>query len=192
MGANSAHVSVVDGASAGSPEFEDHGDSRQRGGAPASIDGVDDGFVVVYEAHYPRLVRALELSGANRATAEDVAQEAFARTLWHWNRVRRGTNPSGYVYRIAFRLLRRDRNRNQTFTDQAPSPDIAIEVALWLEIERAIQAMPLAQRRCAVLCLVIGASTRDAARALGIAESTVRKQIERARSDLGHVLDAPV
>jgi DNA-directed RNA polymerase specialized sigma24 family protein len=63
-------------------------------------------FVTVYESHYPRLVRALEIGGLDRASAEDVAQEAFARTLVHWRRVRLGTNPPGYVYRTAFRLSR--------------------------------------------------------------------------------------
>jgi DNA-directed RNA polymerase specialized sigma24 family protein len=53
-----------------------------------------------------------------------------------------------------------------------------------------IQAMPPAQRRCAVLCLVVGASTKEAARSLGIAESTVRKQIERARQDLREELSS--
>src|SRR5438105_3769771 len=71
----------------------------------------DDGgdFVEVYRAHYGRLVRALELAGAGRATAEDLAQEAFARTYRHWRRVREGLNPSGYPYRVAFRLAARDR-----------------------------------------------------------------------------------
>ncbi|MCA1692656.1 MAG: hypothetical protein LC733_10840 [Actinobacteria bacterium] len=47
------------------------------------------------------------LTGARRDDAEDVAQEAFARTLSRWRRVRTGSNPPGYVYRVAFRLLRR-------------------------------------------------------------------------------------
>src|SRR5205823_3740447 len=51
---------------------------------------------------------ALRVAGTiDRAAAEDIAQEAFARTLGHWRRVRQGTNPAGYVYRVAFRLLRR-------------------------------------------------------------------------------------
>jgi DNA-directed RNA polymerase specialized sigma24 family protein len=54
---------------------------------------VADDFVTVYEAHYPRLVRALQIGGLDRPSAEDVAQEAFARTLGHWRRVRLGTNP---------------------------------------------------------------------------------------------------
>lgn len=184
MGANSAHLSVVDAASpTNGVAPEGHG-----GAAFPDVDDVDGDFVAVYKAHYPRLVRALELSGTNRASAEDLAQEAFARTLWHWHRVKRGTNPAGYVYRVAFRLLRRDRNRPASVADEPSSPDFTDEVALSLQIERVIQAMPPAQRRCAVLCLVIGESTRDAARSLGIAESTVRKQIERARADLRRVL----
>jgi RNA polymerase sigma-70 factor (ECF subfamily) len=68
-------------------------------------------FVDCYQTHYRRLVRALRLSGADHATAEDVAQEAFSRALVHWRRVRRGSNPPGYVYRTAFRLLQRAQRR---------------------------------------------------------------------------------
>ncbi|MHB1986937.1 MAG: hypothetical protein ACYCSF_02970 [Acidimicrobiales bacterium] len=40
-----------------------------------------DDFAVVFGAHYSRVVRALELGGLDHPSAEDVAQEAFARTL---------------------------------------------------------------------------------------------------------------
>jgi RNA polymerase sigma factor (sigma-70 family) len=62
------------------------------------------------------LVRALELAGAPRPAAEDVAQEAFARMLTHWRRVRTGSNPAGYAYRTAFRLLSRSRRSRQVPT----------------------------------------------------------------------------
>jgi RNA polymerase sigma factor (sigma-70 family) len=185
MAANSAHLSVVDVAPLADDESEPSGEAA----AGRSFD-VDRDFVGLYETHYPRLVRALELSGASRANAEDVAQEALARTLSHWPRVKRGTNPAGYAYRVAFRLLRRVRPENPTVIADPMVPDFADEVAMSLQIERAIQQMPPAQRRCAVLCLVVGESTKDAARALRIAESTVRKQIERAREDLRKVLGA--
>ena len=55
-------------------------------------------FVECYRTHYPRLVRALRLSGADGPTAEDLAQEAFGRALARWRRVSRGPNPPGYVY----------------------------------------------------------------------------------------------
>ena len=190
MGPNRAHLSVVDAPATTDSE----GPGSPDGDAPRSAlardtGGVDDDFVALYTSQYPRLVRALLLGGADRATAEDTAQEAFARTLGHWRRVRLGRNPTGYVYRVAFRLLRRVRRGNLPLEGEVPSPDIATEATLTVGIERALQAMPAARRRCAVLCLVIGVTTKDAARTLRIAESTVRKQIELARRDLRQFLD---
>jgi RNA polymerase sigma-70 factor, ECF subfamily len=176
MAAEPARLSVV--GSASSAGSENSGDISD------GVEGLDGDFVAIYKTQYPRLVRALELGGTNRTAAEDIAQEAFARTLSHWQRVRNGSNPAGYVYRVAFRLTRRRRGRELASIEDAVSEDFANESNLSLEIERAIQSMPAAQRRCAVLCLIAGIPTRDAARALGIAESTVRKQIERARGDL--------
>ena len=55
---------------------------------------VADDFVTIYEVHYPRLVRALQIGGLDQTSAEDVAQEAFARTLGHWRRVRPWNQPA--------------------------------------------------------------------------------------------------
>jgi RNA polymerase sigma factor (sigma-70 family) len=160
-----------------------------------------DEFVSLYELHYARLVRSLEIAGLRRPVAEDVAQEAFARTLGHWRRVRRGTNPPGYVYRVAFRLARR-KDRELSLDDGEPPArstmmghsvddrDPVAVVTLRSAALTVIEAMPSARRSCAVLCLVVELSTKDAAKALGIAESTVRKQVERARADLREALEA--
>ena len=97
-------------------------------------------FVTVYEAHYPRLVRALEIGGLDRPTAEDVAQEAFARTLGHWRRVRLGTNPPGYVYRTAFRLSRSHwKHEYPLETEQASRRDTAAEAVSNLGLEAALE-----------------------------------------------------
>jgi DNA-directed RNA polymerase specialized sigma24 family protein len=48
----------------------------------------------------------------------------------------------------------------------------------------AIAAMPPRRRACAVMCLMSGLSTKEAAHSLGIAEGTVRKQLELARASL--------
>jgi len=42
-----------------------------------------------------------------------------------------------------------------------------------------------------MLCFVVGLSTKDAARSLGIAEGTVRKQLGLARDDLKHLVEEP-
>jgi len=142
-------------------------------------------FVEVYETHYPRLVRALQIGGLDRASAEDVAQEAFARTLGHWRRVRLGSNPPGYVYRVGFRLARRTFRREDSLVDDPPQGgDLAGQVTTRATIEAVLAGMPPRRRSCAVLCLMSGVSTKDASRALGIAEGTVRKQLELARASL--------
>ncbi len=142
-------------------------------------------FVAMFESHYRRVVRALELGGLDHASAEDAAQEAFARTLGHWRRVRGGSNPPGYVFRTAFRLARRRLATRELPLDEVPLPaNDAGGIELRLDVEAELAAMPARRRACAVLCLVVGLSTAEAASALGIAEGTVRKQLEHARRAL--------
>jgi RNA polymerase sigma factor (sigma-70 family) len=134
-------------------------------------------------------VRTLELGGAQRALAEDIAQEAFARTFGHWRRVRHGTNPPGYVYRTAFRLLRRRLPDFELSGDERASPDIAGEAITNVSVKATLDAMPARRRACALLCFVVGLTPAEAGEALGIEASTVRKQLEHARRDLELRLD---
>ncbi|MGI8493229.1 MAG: sigma factor-like helix-turn-helix DNA-binding protein [Acidimicrobiales bacterium] len=161
---------------------------------PAPDDATED-FVDCYRTHYSRLRRALCLGGADPSTAEDLAQEAFARTLVHWRRVRRGTNPPGYVYRTAFRLLSRARSLPATVTMDPAGPVGAAagadgEATTRVAVERALAALPSRRRECAVACLVVGLPVAEAAAALGIAEGTVRKHLEEARRDIAAACDA--
>jgi len=151
--------------------------------------GPGEEFAAMYERHYPRLVRALELGGLDRPSAEDTAQEAFARTLSHWWRVRKGSNPPGYVYRTAFRLSwRRPREHRPLTEDAHLTEDIAGEAIVNVTITEVLAAMPARRRACVVACLVVGLTPKEAGRALGIADSTVRKQLERGRLDLARAL----
>jgi RNA polymerase sigma factor (sigma-70 family) len=143
-------------------------------------------FVDCYQTHYRRLVRALRLSGADASTAEDIAQEAFARALVHWRRIRRGTNPPGYVYTTGFRLLQRSQRRQAPLPAPAPPEPAPTESAALtaLAVEKALGSMPPRRRACAVMCLIVGLPVADAASALGIAAGTVRKHLDEARHDL--------
>jgi RNA polymerase sigma factor (sigma-70 family) len=149
-------------------------------------------FDALYREHYPRLTRALAIAGAGEA-AEDLAQEAMARTLARWRRVRKGTNPAGYVYTTAFRLLQRHQRRAQTVeTERGPSvagPEGAAVTNVVLA--QTLDAMPPARRAVAALCMSLGWSTDEAAAALGIASSTARVQLHRAREDLHRALGEP-
>ncbi|MHB1533403.1 MAG: RNA polymerase sigma factor [Acidimicrobiales bacterium] len=152
---------------------------------PGEPGGSDADFVEVYRAHYGRLIRVLRMSGANPALAEDVTQEAFARALARWGRVRRGTSPAGYVYRSAFRLLARAQRRRPLRRGPVPASAPTEHTALTVvAVERALAVMPSRRRSVALLCLVAGVSVGDAAVALSIAEGTVRKHLDEARHDL--------
>lgn len=145
-------------------------------------------FAALFQLHYPRLVRALALSGLGPADAEDVAQEAFARTLGHFWRVRHGENPAGYVFRVAFRLARRRAGAPELASPlSAAAPDA--EATTRAAVEAALAAMPAARRRCAVACLIAGLTPLEVARALHCAPGTVRKHLAAARADLQIALD---
>ncbi len=157
-------------------------------GPPVALPvATSDDFVELFREHYPRLVRALRLSGADQWQAEDVSQEAFARTLGHWRRVRGGPNPPGYVFRTAFRLLYKRGllpavDGEERPDERAISP--ADAAAYGVDLDRALAAMPPRRRACVVLCWLLETPTGEAASALGIADGTVRKHLEAARRDL--------
>jgi RNA polymerase sigma-70 factor (ECF subfamily) len=161
-------------------------------------------FVECYEAHYLRLIRALRLDGADAPLAEDVAQEAFARALARWRRVRKGPNPPGYVYTTAFRLLAKTQRRSgrtlptpvsAESADASTPPYLSpteVSATSTVAVERALVVMPARRRACAVMCLIVGLSVQEAATALGIADGTVRKHLEEARRDLRAAVDPSV
>jgi len=145
--------------------------------------GTDD-FAELYRSGYPRLVAALRLAGAT--DGPDLAQEAFARTLRHWRRVRQGSNPAGYVTTTAFRLLRRRRLAPAVPLEDRhgaiPGPEEATVAAM--SVQATLATMPARRRQAAVLCLYLELSAEEAAEAMGVSPSTVRVQLHRARADL--------
>ncbi|MCU1450528.1 MAG: polymerase, sigma-24 subunit, subfamily [Acidimicrobiales bacterium] len=143
-----------------------------------------DDFVELFTSQYPRLVGVLRISGAGTA-AEDLAQEAFARTLGHWKRVREGTNPAGYLYRVAFNLLKRrvglaeDPLGDIDPPSAGPGPEEAAIATVGAAA--ALDAMPPRRRACAALVWQLGFTSDEAGAILGIDGATVRTQLERAR-----------
>ena len=158
---------------------------------PPLVDPGRFDFSSCFRTHYPRLVKALRVAGADPATAEDLAQGAFARALLHWGRISKGSNPPGYVYTAAFRALRRKRAPAPSLPEWGVSLGYEDATATELVALQTIRAMPPKRRVCAVMCLVVGCATSEAAQALGIAESTVRKHLEAAREDLAGALHVP-
>jgi len=153
-------------------------------------------FVALYQAQYPRLVRALMLAGADLASAEDHAQEAFARILVRWDKVARGPSPAGYVFVSGFRAWRRGLRRRALW-NPGSSNDLGLAVCAdamaqadsEMTLRGLLGAMPPKRRAVAVMCLVEGLSVAEASVALGLARGTVRKHLGAARSDLAALLE---
>lgn len=153
-----------------------------------------------YRDNYRRLVVSLQLAAVSTELsdeAEDTAQDAFARTLARWTTVRRGTNPAGYVYRVAFRHQRRSSLRRQRWLkvsslvqtrtrlrrDAQPSSpgDLWAEAAA---VRDAIADLPMGCRRAVALCVYAEMTPMEAAAVLGVSASTLRTQLQRARQAL--------
>src|SRR6266446_7098740 len=58
-------------------------------------------FESFFREEHPRVFRLAFLLTGNWAEAADIAQEAMARALERWDRVRRMASPGGYVVRTA-------------------------------------------------------------------------------------------
>lgn len=142
-------------------------------------------FEHVYGAHRGSMRRALVLSGCSPPEAEDLVQEAFARAFSRWHRVSTGTNPAGYVYRIAFRLARRSQKRSTLLRSLHLVEPTAVDElghpGQQFAIIEALTALPSRQRECLLLRFFLGYETGDIAMTLAIRESTVRSHLQAAR-----------
>jgi RNA polymerase sigma factor (sigma-70 family) len=151
-------------------------------------DEKDRGFSEFYQDNYAKIVKAIEVRGVVREDAEEIAQEAFAKTLLHWNRVKSGNNPTGYTYRVSSRLAwRRSRRRRDVYTPTGSS-DQDLNVELGLSVRAAIVALPKRQRECVVLCALLEFTSDEAAQVLEINPATVRSHLHQARITLAEVL----
>jgi RNA polymerase sigma factor (sigma-70 family) len=145
-------------------------------------------FEDFFRAHYARLAQAALLLTGDRGEAEDVAQEAMTRVYERWERVRTMESPEGYAYRVALNVHRKrvrwSAVRSRRILERSTSPDATAEVAASLDVLRALAALPRSQREAVVLVGWLGYTDEEAGRALGLAPSSVRVRLHRARTAL--------
>jgi RNA polymerase sigma-70 factor (ECF subfamily) len=145
----------------------------------------------LFDAEYGPMVRLATLITGDVASAEDVVQEAFARALARWHRIRTYDRPGAWVRRVTIRLAVRDRTRRQRelvapVADQpraepAPDPDLL----------DALRTLPAKQRAALVLFYFEGIPSEEIATLLGVAPSTARSLLHRGRATLAHRLALP-
>lgn len=144
----------------------------------------------LYGATYPRLVATLTLVTGSRADPEDLVQEAFARLLPRWERVRLYDDPEGWVRSVAMREAtsrwRRARVASAGLLRLGRRASDAAASSTSVDVADLLAGLPVNLRQVLVLHYGVGLSVAEVARALGVAEGTVKSRLSRARDAARH------
>jgi len=150
-------------------------------------------FDAFYQASARRVVLYLYAVCGDLAEAQDIAQEAYARSWQHWSKVSALDDPAGWVRTVGWRLAaNRWRGLRRRWAAQArmgppdvvtasPSPDRVAVVA-------ALQRLPPAQRQAVALHYLLDMSVNDIVLSTGIPAGTIKARLSRARTALAELL----
>lgn len=150
-------------------------------------------FDEFYESYFDRVARALALAGGDRDLAHDAAQEAFARALRQWRKVREMGRPDGWVYVVAMNHMRDHWRRTARRRGRSPDPGYAADntsaVATRLSVRDAIETLPPRQREAVVLRYLADLPLADVAAAMECATGTVKATLHQAMVNMRIELD---
>jgi RNA polymerase sigma-70 factor (ECF subfamily) len=157
--------------------------------------GRTDSFEGFFEDHHADLFGALYLITRNRHEAEEIMQEAFLKVLERWERVGSLADPVGYLYRTAMNLFRKRWRRasvmlRRTVGISLRDDEISV-IETRVDVARALASLSPRQRAVLVLTELLGFSSEEAGRMLGIAPGTVRMHASRGRAALADMLGGP-
>ena len=145
----------------------------------------NEGFEWFFRAEYEAVLRTCILITRDRAKAEDVTQEAFAKLLNHWDRVSRYDHPDAWVRKVAVRLAiktsRRDRMREVLERRREAVPEAAGSDLSLIDV---ISGLPPAQKTAIILFYYEDRPTSEIATILDCSESTARVHLHKARKRL--------
>lgn len=155
----------------------------------------DPELVRFVEAMHPRLVGGLSLYCGDRATAEEIAQEALVRVWERWPKVSTMASTGGWTWTVAFNLARsrfRRRRAERRALDRLGTVDSHhddVDAADAVAVRERIARLPDRQRRALVLRYYADLPVREVAAAMGCAEGTVKALTHQAvatlRAELG-------
>jgi RNA polymerase sigma factor (sigma-70 family) len=158
---------------------------------PSDDPGLDDalvegaGFESFYRAERDGLFGALVLITGSRHEAEELTQDSFLAVWERWDRVAVMENPAGYLYRTAMNAFRRRRRRAALAVRRAVTfrsdPDVFAAADARQVVARALAQLSKRQRAALVLTELLGFSSEEAGRALGIKAVTVRVLASQGR-----------
>jgi len=144
----------------------------------------DQALSVLAAERYPRLLgRAILLCG-DRASAEDLVQEALVSALRTRRTFESVNQAEQYVRRaIASRYIdsvrsaSAARRREAATIDASNVPDVAGSVGTAVDLASALRTLAPRNRACVALRYLDGLTTRETADALGLSEGAVKRYL---------------
>jgi RNA polymerase sigma-70 factor, ECF subfamily len=143
-------------------------------------------FVQLYQAEHDKVFRATWAFCGDRGVAEDATQEAFARALERWPRLREQPWVTGWVTSTALNAARRLQRRRWPHRPEtapvgiAAAADASGSVELW----QVVRALPRRQREAVTLHYLVDLPVAEVARLMGCREGTVKAHLAHARKAL--------
>ena len=148
----------------------------------------EEDFAEFYQRSRDGCLRAVYASVGDRALAEDLTSEAFARAYASWRKVSKHPAPRAWVARTALNThvswWRRRRREVAWQPELDPARDGPEGPALDAQILAALKELPRRQREVIALRVFLDLDTETTARELGIAPGTVRAHLSRAAAAL--------
>jgi RNA polymerase sigma-70 factor (sigma-E family) len=151
--------------------------------------GDDPDFLEFFAGEFWPLRRVGFLLTGDWDQAEELAQDAMARTYAVWTRVRGYDRPAAYARKVLLNrhrsLLRRAvveaRHRLAGRVEERHQPDVAADdLVLW----QALQRLPARQRSAIVLRFYLDLPEAEVARLLGVPVGTVKSWTHRGLARL--------
>ena len=150
-------------------------------------------FEVFFDREKAGLFRALCLVTRNRFEAEELTQDAFLAVYERWDLVGTMEDPSGYLFTTAMNAFRSWHRRSALAAKRTIGLTRADYSIAMIDdqdaVVRTLQPLSARQRAAVVLIDLLGYSSEEAGRMLGIRASTVRTYAERAHRDLKARMD---
>jgi RNA polymerase sigma-70 factor, ECF subfamily len=151
-------------------------------------------FEDFFRSQTQNLYAHLCLITGNRAEAEELAQEAFLKVWERWDRVADMEEPVGYLYRTAMNLFRKRYRKVGVALRKTVSVELREDEFATAD-DRSVVAGALVelaprQRAALVLTELIGFSSEEAGRMLGVRAGTVRALASHGRAAIKQRLEA--
>ena len=148
-------------------------------------------FGQLVDAHHAPVRAFLRRLAGAEAEADDIAQEAFARTWQVLHRFDGRSSLRTFVCGVALHFWRRRRRasaraqaRDQAYAALSPFETPRADVAQVLMLRRAMSALPEAQQAALALCLGQEFTHQEAADILRLPLGTVKSHVLRGRARL--------